>query len=40
MIDTHQHLWNPSAIKYPLLEGIPALNRRFLLDDYRTGSHS
>jgi len=35
MIDTHQHLWNPPALKYPWLEGIPAINRPFLIDDYR-----
>jgi predicted TIM-barrel fold metal-dependent hydrolase len=38
MIDTHQHLWNPPAFKYPWLQGIPALNRPFLLDDYRTAT--
>ncbi len=38
MIDTHQHLWNTPALKYPWLEGIPALNRPFLLDDYRAAA--
>ena len=35
IVDTHVHLWNPTVLKYPWLEGVPALNRPFLLDDYR-----
>jgi L-fuconolactonase len=30
------HLWNPENLSYPWLEEIPALNRSFLLPDYRT----
>jgi predicted TIM-barrel fold metal-dependent hydrolase len=38
MIDTHQHLWNPPNLKYPWLDGIPAINRPFLLGDYRAAT--
>ena len=36
IVDTHVHLWNPENLSYPWLEEIPALNRSFLLPDYRT----
>lgn len=35
IIDTHLHLWDPGHLRYPWLDEIPALNRPFLLDDYR-----
>lgn len=35
MIDTHLHLWNPARFKYPWLDGIPALNAKFALEEYR-----
>src|SRR5436190_23610262 len=33
LIDTHLHLWDPSANGYPWLAAEPALNRPFLLSD-------
>jgi predicted TIM-barrel fold metal-dependent hydrolase len=33
-IDTHQHLWNPGQFPYSWCAGLPALNRRFGLEDY------
>jgi len=35
IVDTHVHLWDTERLHYPWLEGIPALNRPFLLSDYR-----
>ncbi len=35
IIDTHQHLWDTSALNYPWLDGFDALDRRYSLDDYR-----
>lgn len=35
VVDTHLHLWDPGHLRYPWLAGTPALNRRFLLDDFR-----
>ncbi|MBI2194962.1 MAG: amidohydrolase family protein [Planctomycetes bacterium] len=35
IIDTHLHLWDPSRLNYPWLRDVPALQRPFLLDDYR-----
>jgi L-fuconolactonase len=35
IVDTHLHLWDPVVLRYPWLDGVPALNRPFLLDDYR-----
>lgn len=32
--DTHVHLWDISRLSYPWLDGIPYLNRSFLLSDY------
>ena len=36
IVDTHVHLWDPEYLSYPWLEEVPALNRSFLLPDYRT----
>ena len=35
IVDTHVHLWAPEYLSYPWLDEIPALNRSFLLPDYR-----
>jgi L-fuconolactonase len=32
--DTHVHLWDIRRLRYPWLDGIPYLNRSFLLPDY------
>lgn len=34
MIDTHLHLIDRSALRYPWLAGVPALDRDFLFDTY------
>lgn len=38
LVDTHQHLWDPARIPCTWCAGIPALNRRFGLDDYRAAA--
>ena len=35
IIDTHQHLWDPSNLSYPWLEDFDALGKRYLTEDYR-----
>lgn len=35
IIDTHQHLWDADALRYPWLEGFDALGRRYTPEDYR-----
>jgi L-fuconolactonase len=35
IIDTHLHLWDPARIAYPWLAGVPALDRPFLLPEFR-----
>lgn len=37
-IDTHQHLWDLKQFPYSWCAGIPALNRSFLLNDYRAAA--
>lgn len=32
--DTHVHLWDIGKLRYPWLDGVPYLNRSFLLSDY------
>jgi L-fucono-1,5-lactonase len=34
MIDAHHHVWDPARRRHAWLDGLPALNRRFGLDDY------
>ena len=34
IIDTHHHVWDPQARRHAWLEGLPALRRRFGLDDF------
>ena len=42
IIDTHQHLWDMSNLNYPWLEDFDALEKRYLIQDYRraTGEHN
>lgn len=35
IIDTHQHLWDLSKFRLPWLKGAAALNRSYLMSDYR-----
>jgi L-fuconolactonase len=34
IVDAHVHLWDPSVLRYPWLDALPALGRPFLLTDY------
>jgi L-fuconolactonase len=34
MVDSHHHLWDTHRLRYPLFDGIPALNRPFTIDDF------
>jgi len=34
IIDTHLHVWDPKQIRYPWLDGVPFLNKPYLLADY------
>jgi len=36
IVDTHVHFWDPRRLAYPWLAAVPALNRAFLPQDYRT----
>jgi L-fuconolactonase len=38
IVDAHVHFWNPAALTYPWLAGIPALDRAFLPPDYRAAT--
>jgi len=34
VVDTHLHVWDPSKLRYPWLDDIPLLNKRYVLADY------
>jgi predicted TIM-barrel fold metal-dependent hydrolase len=38
LIDTHVHLWDPARLRYPWHRDVPALDRPFLLDEFRAAS--
>jgi L-fuconolactonase len=38
MVDSHVHLWNTSKLRYPWLDGLPALNHAFLPVDFAAAS--
>jgi len=38
IVDAHVHFWDPVALHYPWLEGIPSLHRAFLPSDYRAAT--
>jgi L-fuconolactonase len=38
LLDSHFHLWHPAELRYPWLDEIPALRRRFGPDEYRAGA--
>lgn len=33
LVDAHVHVWDPARLSYPWLDGVPAIDRAFLLDD-------
>lgn len=35
VVDTHVHLWQPERQRYPWLGDVPALNKPYLLDDFK-----
>jgi predicted TIM-barrel fold metal-dependent hydrolase len=39
LVDTHQHLWDLQRFPCAWCQGIPALNRSFLLADYEAAAH-
>ncbi|MEY4087846.1 MAG: hypothetical protein RJB55_117, partial [Verrucomicrobiota bacterium] len=36
IVDTHVHLWDPARLRYPWLGGVPRLNRRNSIEEFRT----
>jgi len=38
IVDAHVHFWDPSALRYPWLDGLPALDRPFLPAAYATAT--
>ena len=38
IVDAHVHFWDPSELRYAWLDGLPALDRRFLPADYATAT--
>ena len=39
IVDSHVHFWDPAALPYPWLAGIPVLDRAYLPADYRAATH-
>jgi L-fuconolactonase len=35
IVDTHLHVWDPGYLRYAWLDGVPFLNKPYLLEDYR-----
>lgn len=35
IVDTHLHVWDPAHLRYPWLDSIELLNKRYLLKDYQ-----
>ena len=41
IVDAHLHLWDRSLLRYSwLVEGVPALDREFLLSDYHAATEA
>ena len=38
IVDSHVHLWNPASLRYPWLDGLPALNRAFGPSEFAAAS--
>ena len=38
IIDTHLHLWDTGRLHYPWLKEVPAINKTFLIDDYKNAT--
>jgi L-fuconolactonase len=38
IVDAHVHVWDPSVLRYPWLDGLPALDRPFLPPDYASAT--
>ena len=38
IVDSHVHFWDPTVLRYPWLDGLPALDRPFLPSDYATAA--
>jgi L-fuconolactonase len=39
ILDSHHHLWDTRALRYPLFDGVDLFDRRFGLDDYVHEAH-
>jgi len=38
IIDSHVHLWDPERVRIPWLDGVPPINKRYDLADYRAAT--